>query len=209
MQITLATSNKGKIRELREMLGRDVRSFSEIVGPMTIEENGKTFAENALIKARAVYEKTGPDSLVISDDSGISVPLLGGAPGIYSARYAGPKAGDRDNLLRLIDALRAAGAENAPAYYTAAIAVVSRYGEYVMHGWMHGRVIDEARGDRGFGYDPIFVPEGFEKTLGELEAPVKAEISHRAKAIRLALPVISLLEKRHRQNGKTMAPDFC
>jgi XTP/dITP diphosphohydrolase len=197
MQLVLATGNRGKLREFREAFGAEILGMGELLDPAPeIVEDAETFAGNALIKAKAIYDRLGPEYLVISDDSGISVPLLGGAPGIYSARYAGEGAGDRENLQKLIDALKERGVRRTPAYYTAAIAIVGRLGEYVVHGWMHGEVIDEARGAKGFGYDPIFIPEGFDRTLGELDDSVKATISHRAKAIELARPVIEILQRR-------------
>jgi XTP/dITP diphosphohydrolase len=197
MQIILATSNKGKVREIRSLFEKDeVVPFSEILGPMEIEENGSTFAENALIKAQTIFEKLGRGNvIVISDDSGITVPVLNGEPGIYSARYAGEGASDRDNLEKLVGELRKRGLHKTPAYYTAAIAVVASDAEYVMHGWMYGHVIDAPRGDGGFGYDPMFVPEGFDKTLGELEPEVKKELSHRSKALNLAKPIVEMLKR--------------
>ena len=131
---------------------------------------------------------------MISDDSGITVPALGNQPGIYSARYAGEGATDKENLARLIEEIRKKGLHRTPAYYTAAIAIVGQAGEYVVHGWMHGDVIDRAKGNGGFGYDPIFIPEGYEQTLGELDAQTKEEISHRGKALRLAKPIIKMLK---------------
>ena len=198
MQIILATSNKGKVKEIRALFEKDeVVPFSEILGPMEIEENGGTFAENALIKARAIYEKLGRnDVIVVSDDSGITVPALGNEPGIFSARYAGEGASDRDNLEKLVAKLKEKGLAEAPAHYTAAIAIVAPGAEYVVHGWMHGKVITTPRGDGGFGYDPMFVPEGFDKTLGELEPEVKKELSHHSKALKLAQPIIEMLKKR-------------
>lgn len=194
MRMVLATGNKGKLREFKQMCEDEVVAFSELLGEFEIVEDGDTFAANALIKARAIYEKLGEEYLVISDDSGISLPILGGAPGIYSARYAGEGATDKENLYKLIEKLKEKGVKSAPAYYTAAIAIVSKYGEYVVHGWMHGDVIDEARGDKGFGYDPMFIPAGFDKTLGELDESVKKEMSHRAKAMKLAKPIIQMLK---------------
>ncbi len=194
MRMVLATGNKGKLREFKQMCEDEVVAFSELLGEFEIVEDGDTFAANALIKARAIYEKLGEEYLVISDDSGISLPILGGAPGIYSARYAGEGATDKENLYKLIEKLKDKGVKSAPAYYTAAIAIVSKYGEYVVHGWMHGDVIDEARGDKGFGYDPMFIPAGFDKTLGELDESVKKEMSHRAKAMKLAKPIIQMLK---------------
>lgn len=194
MRIVLATGNKGKLREFKQMCEDEVVAFSELLGDLEIIEDGDTFAANALIKARAIYEKLGEEYLVISDDSGISLPILDGAPGIYSARYAGEGATDKDNLYKLIEKLKEKGVKSTPAYYTAAIAIVSKYGEYVVHGWMHGDVIDEVRGDKGFGYDPIFIPAGFDKTLGELDDSVKKEMSHRAQAMKLAKPIIQMLK---------------
>ncbi len=201
MKIVLATGNRGKVREFQQMCQDEVVPFSDLLGEMEIVEDGESFAQNALIKARTIHEKLQqhcPRSpyIVISDDSGISLPLLGGAPGIYSARYAGEQASDKENLYKLIDALKAKGVQHTPAYYTAAIAIVSPYGEYVVHGWMHGEVIDEARGEKGFGYDPMFIPEGFEQTLGELDEDIKSELSHRSKALALAKPIIKMLQKK-------------
>jgi XTP/dITP diphosphohydrolase len=194
MRIVLATGNKGKLREFKQMCQDEVVAFSELLGEFDIVEDGDTFAANALIKARTIYEKLGEEYLVVSDDSGISLPILDGAPGIYSARYAGEDVTDKDNLYKLIETVKEKGVKSTPAYYTAAIAIVSKYGEYVVHGWMHGDVIDEPRGDKGFGYDPMFIPAGFDKTLGELEDDVKKEISHRAKALKLAQPIIRMLK---------------
>ena len=194
MKIVLATGNKGKLREFKQMCQDEVVAFSDLLGEFEIIEDGDTFAANALIKARTIYEKLGEEYLVISDDSGISLPILNGAPGIYSARYAGEDVTDKDNLYKLIDAVKEKGLKSTPAYYTAAIAIVSKYGEYVVHGWMHGDVIDEARGEKGFGYDPMFIPKGFELTLGELDDDVKSEISHRGKALALAKPIIKMLQ---------------
>jgi XTP/dITP diphosphohydrolase len=194
MRIVLATGNKGKLREFKQMCQDEVLPFSDLLGKFDIVEDGDTFAENALIKARTIYEKLGEEYMVISDDSGISLPILNGAPGIYSARYAGEDVTDKDNLYKLIETVKEKGLRSTPAYYTAAIAIVSKFGEYVVHGWMHGDVIDEARGDKGFGYDPMFIPSGFDKTLGELDDEVKKALSHRAQAMRLAQPIIQMLK---------------
>ena len=124
--------------------------------------------------------------VVLADDSGISVDALNGEPGIYSARYAGEGASDKENLYKLIEELQKRGLKSSPAHYTAAMALVSRHGEQTVHGWMYGEVITTPRGENGFGYDPIFIPEGYDKTLGELQSDVKKELSHRSKALRLA-----------------------
>ncbi len=196
MKLVLATGNRGKLREFNQLCRDELLAFSDLLGEIEIIENADSFKGNALIKARTIYEQLGEEYLVIADDSGISVPLLDGEPGIFSARYAGEGASDKDNLLKLIGEVYAKGVEETPAYYTAAIAMVGRHGEYVVHGWMHGHVIVEPRGDRGFGYDPIFIPHGYDKTLGELDDHIKQEISHRAKALKLAKPIISMLKRK-------------
>ena len=193
MKIVLATGNKGKLREFKQMCRDEVVGFSQLLGDIEIVEDADSFKGNALIKARTIYKKLGSEYLVVSDDSGISVPILGGEPDIYSARYAGVNATDRENLQKLITNIEAKGVKRTPAYYTASIAIVSKHGEYTVHGWMHGEVITEARGKEGFGYDPIFIPTGYQETLGELHDEVKKGISHRAKALMLAKPIIKML----------------
>ncbi|NPA12121.1 MAG: RdgB/HAM1 family non-canonical purine NTP pyrophosphatase [Epsilonproteobacteria bacterium] len=185
MRIVVASSNKGKIKEIKEILkDYEIVPYSEIIEPFEIEENGSSFKENAVIKAKAVYEKI-PQSIVLADDSGISVQALNNEPGIFSARYAGINASDKDNLYKLINELKKRGIKKTPAYYTAAIALATPYGVYTTHGFMRGEVIDEARGDKGFGYDPMFIPKGFDKTLGELDESIKHTVSHRYKALSL------------------------
>ena len=196
MKLVLATGNKGKLREFKQMCQDEVVPFSELLGEFDIIEDGDTFAANALIKARTIYEKLGDKYLVVSDDSGISLPILDGAPGIYSARYAGEGISDKENLFKLVEDIKGRGVKSTPAYYTAAIAIVSKYGEYVVHGWMHGDVVDEPRGDKGFGYDPMFIPKGYVQTLGELDDDVKRTISHRGQALELAKPIIEMLQRK-------------
>ena len=197
MQIVLATSNKGKVREIKAMCEDfDVVAYSELIEPFEIVEDAPDFKGNALLKAKAVYDALNDeDAIVLSDDSGISVDALGGAPGIYSARYGGEDASDKDNLYKLMDEVKAKGLESSPAHYTAAIAVVTKESEQVVHGWMYGDVITTPRGENGFGYDPCFIPEGFEKTLGELDDEVKKTLSHRSKALYLARLVLGSIKK--------------
>ena len=194
-KLVLATSNKGKVREIKELCRLyEVVPYTEIIDAFEIVEDADTFKENALIKARAVYEALGDeDAVVLADDSGISVDVLDGAPGIYSARYAGEDANNKDNLYKLIDAIKAKGVESSPAHYTAAIAIVTKDKERTVHGWMYGTALTEARGDGGFGYDPMFIPLGFDKTLGELDDAIKKELSHRSKALNLASKVLKVL----------------
>lgn len=174
----------------------DVFSFEEVMEPFEIIEDGSSFKENALIKARSVYERLDDkDAIVLSDDSGISVDALGGEPGIYSARYAGEGATSLQNLDKLISVLKQNNLKSTPAFYTAAIALVYKGNEFCVHGWMHGNVIDEKKGENGFGYDPIFIPLGYDKTLGELDDGIKEDISHRSKALELAKIILKILKR--------------
>ncbi len=197
MKLVLATSNKGKIREIKEMCDDfEVVAYSELIDAFEIVEDGKDFKENALIKARAVYEALGDvNAVVLADDSGISVDILEGAPGIYSARYGGEDADDKENLKKLMADIKAKGVTRSAAHYTAAMAIVSSSGEQSVHGWMYGEAITHARGDGGFGYDPMFIPLGYEKTLGELPNDVKVKLSHRSKALSLAKIILQTLAK--------------
>ena len=195
MKLVLATGNKGKVREIKALCeDYEVVPYSELIDEFEIIEDGDTFKENALIKARAVYKALNDeDVVVIADDSGINVDALDGAPGIYSARYAGADANDKDNLYKLIEAIKEKGLESSPAHYTAAIAIVTKDSEYSVHGWMYGTAITKTKGDGGFGYDPMFIPLGFDKTLGELDDEIKKKLSHRSKALSLAKKIIKTL----------------
>ncbi|TKI68654.1 RdgB/HAM1 family non-canonical purine NTP pyrophosphatase [Sulfurimonas crateris] len=195
MKLVLATSNKGKVREIKALYKDfEVVPYSELIDEFEIVEDGKDFKENALIKARAVFKALDDeDVIVLADDSGISVDVLGGKPGIYSARYAGADATDKDNLYKLIEAIKTKGFDSSPAHYTAAIAIVTKDGEYSVHGWMYGEAMAKAVGDGGFGYDPMFIPLGYDKTLGELDDETKKSISHRAKALSLAKVILQTL----------------
>ena len=194
-KLVLATSNKGKVREIKELCSEyEVIPYTDLIPAFEIVEDADTFKENALIKARAVYEALGDEDLIVmADDSGISVEVLDGAPGIYSARYAGENANDKDNLYKLIEDIKAKGVTSSPAFYTAAIAIVTKGIEKTVHGWMYGTAITEARGDGGFGYDPMFIPLGYDKTLGELDNEIKKELSHRSKALTLASHLLKVL----------------
>lgn len=192
-KLILATSNKGKVKELQKMFdGFSVVAYSDLIEPFEIVEDALTFKDNALIKAHAVAKALEYKYIVLADDSGITVPRLNNEPGIYSARYAGAGANDKQNLQALIDRLKGQDLEQMSAFYTAAIAVVYKDLEWTTHGFMHGKVISQARGSNGFGYDPMFIPQGFSKTLGELDEDVKKELSHRYKAVELMRPILEL-----------------
>ena len=195
MKLVLATSNKGKVKEIKALCeDYEVIPYSELIDEFEIIEDGDTFKENALIKARAVFKALKDDNVVVmADDSGISVDILDGAPGIYSARYAGVDANDKDNLYKLIDSIKEKGVGSSPAHYTAAIAVVTKDSEYCVHGWMYGNAMNKAVGDGGFGYDPMFIPLGHDKTLGELDDEIKKKLSHRSKALSLAKIILQTM----------------
>ena len=195
MKLVLATSNKGKVKEIKALCKEfEVIPYSELMEEFEIIEDGSSFKENALIKARAVFKALNSDDVIVmADDSGISVNVLDGKPGIYSARHAGKDATDKDNLYKLIQDIKDKNVTSSPAYYTAAIAIVTKNSQYCVHGWMYGTAISEAIGDGGFGYDPMFIPLGYDKTLGELDDDVKKSLSHRAKALGLAKIVLQTL----------------
>jgi len=195
LKLVLATSNKGKVREIKALCEKyEIVPYSELVEEFEIIEDADTFKENALIKARAVFKAIGDEDVVVmADDSGISVDILDGAPGIYSARYAGEDASDKDNLYKLIESIKEKGVSSSPAHYTAAIAIVTSSSEYSVHGWMYGTAVTQTRGNGGFGYDPMFIPDGFDKTLGELDDEIKKKLSHRSKALSLAKRILDTL----------------
>lgn len=197
MKIVLASANKGKIEEFKKLLPNDeVVAFSDILGKMEIDEDKDTFKGNAIKKAQTIYDeliKKGLDVVVISDDSGISVPVLGNSPGVYSARYAGFNASDKENNEKLKYELNNLRLEKTPAFYTACIAIVYKQEVYTVHGWMYGEVLNIEKGTNGFGYDPMFIPSGFDKTLGELSYEVKKEFSHRSRALKLAKKVLDVI----------------
>jgi len=181
VKFVLATHNPGKVAELRAILQPAVADLDLIgyTGPEPIE-NGTTFAENALIKARAAYEHTGMPS--IADDSGLCVDILGGSPGIFTAIWAG----GRDNVQNRQLLLRQL-ADISPAHRSAAfvctIALVSETEELCFTGNWPGSIAFAERGEHGHGYDPVFIPEGFEVTAAELDPEVKNALSHRAQAL--------------------------
>lgn len=198
MKIVLASANKGKINEFKKLMPNDeVIAFSEVLGKIEIIEDKDSFKGNAIKKAQTIYDefmKIGQkDIIVISDDSGITVPALNNEPGIYSARYAGEGSSDKENNAKLIENLNKENLEKTPAFYTACIAIIYKNEVYTVHGWMHGNVINKELGEGGFGYDPMFIPKGFDKTLGQLDQEIKKEFSHRSKALKLAMKVLNLI----------------
>jgi XTP/dITP diphosphohydrolase len=187
MQLIVATRNAHKTREIEQILGsalavRDLTAHPEI---SEITESGTSFEENAKLKAIAVSRKL--PGLVIADDSGLEVDALGGAPGIHSARYAGANASDTERIAKLLR--RLANVEeksNRRRARFCCVLAVARDGQVLatLEGAVEGKIAEWPRGSHGFGYDPIFIPNGFEETFAELPEEVKNNISHRAKAIR-------------------------
>ena len=197
IELVVATRNRHKTREIQHILGpefmvRDLGAHPEV---SEIRESGTSFEENAKLKALAASRQL--PALVIADDSGLAVDALGGAPGIYSARYAGANATDTDKidkLLRELERVRATDDRRRARFRS--VVALARNGDLLgtFEGTVEGRITDKARGDSGFGYDPIFIPEGFGQTFGELPTEEKNTISHRAKAIRAVAEKLKRLE---------------
>ena len=186
MQLVLATHNAHKVEELRRILGPRLDGIELLAydGPEPVED-GDTFEANALIKARAAFEHTG--IAAIADDSGISVDALGGAPGIHSARYAGTRV-DADNVNLLLE--RMTGVDDRAAQFTCAAAFVDGEGEHVEVGIWPGQLLRATSGGNGFGYDPVFQPDGIATSSAELTPDEKDAISHRAMAFAKLLDYI-------------------
>jgi XTP/dITP diphosphohydrolase len=198
--LLLASANRGKLRELRTILaGLPV----ELVGlaeaglgdPPEVEETGDTFLENALLKARAYAGWSG--LAAVADDSGLEVDALGGAPGVRSARYAGQGASDQANLDKLLAALAGVPPERRAARFRcAAVLVDPDGGEWHAEASWEGRLLDTPRGANGFGYDPVFLPDGWELTSAEVDQATKDAASHRGQAFRALRPAIEDWAKR-------------
>lgn len=190
--VIIASSNKGKLKEFQELmkdLPVEVRSLADYPEIGDIEENGTTFAENAYIKAKAVYDATG--CLAIADDSGLEVDALGGAPGIYSARYAGEEKDDAKNNAKLLAALADVPEGERGAQFHCAIVAISADGRrFDAEGIVRGEILRAARGENGFGYDPLFYVREFDKTTAELSMDEKNAISHRGQAVRKIVAVL-------------------
>ncbi len=187
-RLLLATRNEGKLTELRRILG-DAKLDVELVGTDAfpdlpdVVESGRTFAENASLKARTAANLTGVPT--VADDSGLCVDILGGMPGIFSARWAGRHGDDRANLDLLLAQLADIGEEHRCAAFVCAAAVALPGGEvHIVEGRLAGQVLRAPRGEGGFGYDPIFLAEGHTRTTAEMTGEQKDAISHRGKAFR-------------------------
>lgn len=184
-EIVLATKNLRKLKELQRItanLGITVQSLAGFPDCPDVVEDGDTFRDNALKKAREICAYTGMPAL--ADDSGLEVDALGGAPGVYSARYAGEHATDADNVAKVLSGLKESADASRAGRFHCVIALVTPSGtEQVFDGAVEGKIISKQRGNNGFGYDPVFVPEGHERTFAEMDATEKDSMSHRGRAL--------------------------
>lgn len=193
-ELLIATRNPGKVREVESLLEAyhlTLRSLAEFSATREVEETGATFAENAAIKAQDYAAQTG--CWTLADDSGLEVDALDGAPGVYSARYGGAGArSDAARIERLLEALSSTGDTERRARFICVIAIADAKGKLVdlFTGSCEGRITHTPRGIGGFGYDPVFVPDGYEQSFGELPSEIKQNISHRARALKAALPFL-------------------
>ncbi|WP_109528019.1 RdgB/HAM1 family non-canonical purine NTP pyrophosphatase [Nocardia aurea] len=190
MKIVLATRNPGKIAELRRILAEfDIVGLEEFPSIGEVAETGVTFEENALLKAHAVAQGSGLPA--VADDSGLCVDVLNGMPGVFSARWSGRHGDDRANLDLLLAQVSDVPADRLTAQFACVAALALPSGQArVVDGTLRGRLIATPRGANGFGYDPIFVPEGETRTTAEMPAEEKDSISHRGRAFRALAPIV-------------------
>lgn len=179
--LVFATNNKHKLAEIQAIAGSQfhIISLEEAGFAGEIPETAPTIEGNALMKARYIFERLGTDCF--ADDTGLEVEALNGAPGVYSARYAGEQSTYQDNVLKLLEAL--SGQTQRAAHFKTVIALNYDEKEYLFEGIVEGKILLQPRGQGGFGYDPVFVPDGYDKTFAELAPEVKNSISHRGKAM--------------------------
>ena len=181
-KLVFATNNAHKLDEISSILGEKVEllSLKDIHCHVDIPETADTLEGNAMLKAEYIYKNYGLDCF--ADDTGLEVEALNGAPGVYSARYAGSEGHNAEaNMLKLLHELE--GKDNRRAQFRTAISLILDEKEYLFEGIIKGEIIKEKRGDSGFGYDPVFVPEGYDRTFAELGNEIKNQISHRALAV--------------------------
>ncbi len=194
MELVFATNNKHKIREISALLKDDFRilGLTDLNITEEIPEEAETLEENAMFKARFVHERTGMN--VFADDTGLEVSALGGAPGVYSARYAGEAKSFDDNIDKLLREMGSASERSAR--FRTVIALILDGKEYLFEGVVEGEIIRERRGTGGFGYDPVFIASGYDLTFAEIPLEEKNSISHRARAMK---QLLAFLNERTRQ----------
>ena len=193
MELWLATSNKGKVSEIKNLLKGlplEIHTQDEMSFFSQPPEDGDSFKANALIKAKALHAMK-PDAWTLADDSGLAVDGLNGLPGIHSARYAGPKAQPSENNAKLLKMMTLRSMSNRKAHYFCALVAINPKGEeFYFEGKLEGEIAQTARGQGGFGYDPIFIAEGESRSVAEMSASEKNAISHRSKALKAFLDVL-------------------
>ena len=189
-KLIIATANKHKLSEIEFILKGSVKEIVPMPADMEIEENGKTFMENSLIKAKAVYEKTKIPSL--ADDSGLCINALGGKPGLSSARYGGENLSYREKMQMILEELK--DKKDRTAYFiTSAVCMLNEKYYIALEGIVDGKIIENPRGFEGFGYDPIFMPNGFDITFAEMPLDKKNSISHRFIAMSKMKEILSCI----------------
>lgn len=193
MELWLATSNKGKVEEIKNLLRAmpfEIHTQEEMAFFSQPPENGDSFLANARIKAKALHAMK-KEAWTLADDSGIVVEGLGGLPGIHSARYAGPKARSSENNAKLLKMMQLRSADKRAAHYFCALVAIDPQGqEHIFEGRWDGEIAKSAKGTGGFGYDPIFIPEGESRTVAEMSPAEKNAISHRSKALKAFAEVL-------------------
>lgn len=194
MDILIATGNKGKVKELKQLLSKfplNLKNLDDFQNIKEVEETGKTFAENAILKAKGYAIQT--NMWTIADDSGLEVEALDGRPGVYSARFAGENCTALENIKKLLKEMN--GKTNRNAKFVCSIAISNEKGEilHLTDGTCKGKINDKPKGTKGFGYDPIFIPNGFDKTLAEVSEELKNKISHRRDALNKIFEIFHLL----------------
>lgn len=193
MKIIAATKNKNKLREFGEILkGFEIISQEDAGVDIDVEETGTTFEENSMLKAKAIYEATG--IAAIADDSGLCVDALGGAPGVYSARYGGEGYDDAGRVQLLLKNMKDIPDDKRTARFVCAITLVDGNGVISARGECEGKIDYAPKGENGFGYDPVFFVEQFGKTMAEISPEQKNEISHRGKALKIFAKKLSSKE---------------
>ncbi len=192
MRLIFATHNDNKLFEVRKMISKkiNIQSLSDLSFNSEIPENEKTIKENSIFKAEFIYSKFKLN--VFADDTGLEVEALGGKPGVHSARYAGNDKNNKKNIKKLLDSL--SETENRKANFRTVISLIFKKNLYIFEGKIYGKISSSEKGSYGFGYDPVFIPDGFKKTFGELKPDFKNTISHRAIAFK---KLINFLKTNH------------
>jgi XTP/dITP diphosphohydrolase len=205
VKLLLATGNSGKVREISKILhGLPVQivSLKKFKNSKPARESGNSFAANARIKARTYFRQSG--LFTLAEDSGLQVDCLGGQPGCLSARFAGDEATDSDNVNKLLRLMRGVKAERRTARFVCVVAIIDGKKIWMATGKCEGRIASRALGRSGFGYDPVFIPKGYDRTFARLGAKTKNEISHRGQALRKARRILERMLAEHSEKDESI-----